>query len=173
MKKTTSKAVQALIELKKSKWRQEHPTAPDYLMPSFKYDVSTANGLTSNMAKPRSFETPEELLGAFEEYKQDLKKQESEWVKVYFVGKNSERIKELQKLPYIFEGFKRFCAKEYAPVCSQVKDEIREDQIIGGMLGFFNSSIPQQLNGLSDKREVGINSIKLELDCEEIEAIYV
>jgi hypothetical protein len=47
MKKTTSKAVQALIELKKSKWRKEHPNDPDYLMPSYKYDDSTANGLTS------------------------------------------------------------------------------------------------------------------------------
>jgi hypothetical protein len=47
MKKTPSKAVQALIELKKSKWKQEHPNSPHYLMPSFKYDDSTANGLTS------------------------------------------------------------------------------------------------------------------------------
>jgi hypothetical protein len=42
-----SKAVQALIELKKSKWKQEHPNSPDYLMPSYKYDDTTANGLTS------------------------------------------------------------------------------------------------------------------------------
>lgn len=47
MKKTVNKAVQTLIELKKSKWRKEHPNDPDYLMPSFKYDDGTANGLTS------------------------------------------------------------------------------------------------------------------------------
>jgi hypothetical protein len=47
MKKTASSAVQALIELKKSKWRKENPNRPDYLMPSFKYDDTTANGLTS------------------------------------------------------------------------------------------------------------------------------
>jgi hypothetical protein len=45
--KDKKKAVQALTELKKSKWRKEHPIAPDYLMPSFKYDDTTANGLTS------------------------------------------------------------------------------------------------------------------------------
>jgi hypothetical protein len=44
---TQSKAVQALIELKKSKWKQEHPNSPDYLMPSYKNEDSTANGLTS------------------------------------------------------------------------------------------------------------------------------
>jgi hypothetical protein len=47
MKKTTSKAVQALIELKKSKWKEAHQNKPDYLMPLYKYDDSTANGLTS------------------------------------------------------------------------------------------------------------------------------
>lgn len=47
MKKTTSKAVQALIELKESKWKQEHPNSPNYLIPSFKNDDTTANGLTS------------------------------------------------------------------------------------------------------------------------------
>ena len=47
MKKNTSKAVQALIELKKKNWKKENPNRPDYLMPSFKYDECTANGLTS------------------------------------------------------------------------------------------------------------------------------
>jgi DNA-packaging protein gp3 len=142
-----------------------------------------------NMAKPRNFETPEELWEAFEEYKQDLKKQESEWVKVYFVGKNSERKEEPQKLPYTFEGFKRFCTKkygcvhqyfenksdykEYATVCSQIKDEIRENQIIGGMLGFFNPSITQRLNGLSDRKDVDVNSIKIGVDYEEMKEVYI
>jgi hypothetical protein len=47
MTKTTSKAVQALIELKKSKWKEAHPNSPDYLMPSYKNEDSTSNGLTA------------------------------------------------------------------------------------------------------------------------------
>jgi hypothetical protein len=42
-----SKAIKALIELKKSKWREQHPNNPDFLIPSFKYEDKTANGLTS------------------------------------------------------------------------------------------------------------------------------
>ena len=47
MKKIENKAVQVLIELKKNNWRKEHPNKPDYLMPSYKHNDSTANGLTS------------------------------------------------------------------------------------------------------------------------------
>ncbi len=47
MKKTQSKAIQALIELKENNWKQQHPNSPNYLMPTYKYDDSKANGLTS------------------------------------------------------------------------------------------------------------------------------
>ena len=33
-------------------------------------------------------------------------------------------------------------------------DEIRQDQIEGGMSGIYNPSITQRLNGLTDKSEV-------------------
>jgi hypothetical protein len=34
-----------------------------------------------------------------------------------------------------------------------VKNEIRENQILGGLLGVYNPSITQRLNGLTDKTE--------------------
>ena len=135
------------------------------------------------MAKPRNFETPEDLFKAFEEYKRDLKKQESEWQRVNYVGKDGKRVSDPQKVPYTFECFKRFCIKNYGNVhqyfenkngnyesylgiCSRIKDEIRENQIIGGMLGFYNPSITQRLYGLTDKQDIK-QSIKVGMEMED------
>lgn len=123
------------------------------------------------MAHPtRIFNTPEELAIAFEEYKLDLAAQSNEWVKVQYVGSYGEKKTDGQKVPYTLEGFKRFCRKDYGcieqyfvnkdelytdfvSICRAIKEEIRENQIIGGLLGFYNPSITQRLNGLIDKQE--------------------
>jgi hypothetical protein len=128
------------------------------------------------MAHPtRIFKEPEELLKAFEEYKEDIKLQSNEWVKIHYVGKDGDKVKEPQKVPYTFEGFKRFCRVNYGEieqyflnqgdyytdfvgVCSRIKEEIRENQIIGGLLSFYNPSITQRLNGLADSQNHNIQS---------------
>jgi len=75
--------------------------------------------------------------------------------------------------PLTFEGFENWCADndiiedlgdyfknkderytDYAPICSRIKRSIRQDQIEGGMVGIYNPSITQRLNGLVDKKEV-------------------
>jgi len=118
----------------------------------------------------RIFKTPEDLMQAFEEYKADLKEQAKEWLKVQYVGKEGQRVTDAQKVPMTFEGFKRYCREHYGEVeqyfvnagdyysdfisiCSYIKEEIRENQIIGGLLGFYNPSITQRLNGLTEKSE--------------------
>jgi hypothetical protein len=123
------------------------------------------------MHPTRIFKDPKDLYKAFEEYKEDLKKQSFEWLKVHYVGKDGERVEEPQKVPYTLEGFKRFCRKKYGEVeqyfsnqdnyysdfigiCRVIREEIRENQIIGGLLGFHNPSITQRLNGLVEKSEV-------------------
>lgn len=127
------------------------------------------------MHPTRIFETPKQLLTAFNLYKEDLAKQSNEWLKVQYVGKDGERVTDPQKVPMTYEGFKRFCRvnygevkqyfedkdgyyKEFVDVCSHIKDEIRENQIIGGLLGFYNPSITQRLNGLTDKSESKVDS---------------
>jgi hypothetical protein len=122
------------------------------------------------MHPTRIFKTPEELEKAFEEYKEDLKSQANEWLKVQYVGKEGERVAEPQKVPMTIEGFKRYCRKNYGEaqhyfdntdnyyndfcvICRTIKEEIRENQIIGGLLGFHNPSITQRLNSLVDKQE--------------------
>ena len=120
------------------------------------------------MAHPtRLFNKPEELKAVFEAYKEDVKEQSKEWLRIMYVGKDAERKEEGQKVPYTFEGFKRFVRKshgeveqyflntggyynDFVGICRAIKEEIRENQIIGGMLNFYNPSITQRLNNLSD-----------------------
>ena len=126
-----------------------------------------------NIHPTRIFKTPEDLLKAWDAFKLDLESQSTEWKKIQYVGKDGIQVKDPQKVPMTFEGFKRFCRKSYGEVeqyftnqddcygdfisiCRAIKDEIRENQIIGGLLGFYNPSITQRLNGLVDKKETEI-----------------
>ncbi len=123
-----------------------------------------------NIHPTRIFKTPEDLEKAFTEYKEDLKEQSNEWLRIQYVGKDGDRVTDPQKVPMTLEGFERFCYSKYGcvgqyfdnkdglyedfvAICSRVKKEIRENQIIGGLLGFFNPSITQRLNGLAEKTE--------------------
>ena len=123
-----------------------------------------------NIHPSRIFKTPEELEKAFIEYKAFVLEESNKWLKVMYVGKEAHRVEEPQKVPLTIEGFKRFCYKYYGCVnhyfdnkegyysdfgniCTRIKEEIREDQITGGLLGFYNPSITQRLNNLIDKQE--------------------
>lgn len=125
------------------------------------------------MHPTRIFKTPEELQKAFEEYKAHLEVEASKWVKVQYVGKEGERKEDKYKLPMTMEGFKVFCYKDYGKVenyflnkdglydefgsiCSHIKEEIRNNQITGGLLGLYNPSITQRLNGLVEKSQVDV-----------------
>ena len=132
------------------------------------------------MHPTRIFKTPDELYAAFEAYKKDLDEKAKDWLKVQYVGKDGERVTDKYKLPYTFEGFKVYCYNEYGKIeqyfvnkdglyddfgsiCSHIKEEIRNNQILGGLIGIYNPSITQRLNGLTDKTssEHNINVNKL------------
>lgn len=122
--------------------------------------------------RPKNINSPEVFWTLFKDYVIDLKEKESEWLKVQYVGKEGERVTDSLKLPLTIEGFKRYCwdvevgcieqyfknqdglYEEYIHICSRVKSSIRENQILGGMLGVFNPSITQRLNGLTDKTDI-------------------
>lgn len=122
------------------------------------------------MHPSRIFKSPDELSDAWAKYKEDLREQSKEWVKVQYVGKDGDRMEDPQKVPMTMEGFERFCFDNYGNVgqyfdnkdgyyedfvaiCSRIKKEIRENQIIGGLLGFYNPSITQRLNNLKEQIE--------------------
>ena len=120
------------------------------------------------MHPTRIFKTPDELLKAWEGYKEWLEVEAEKWPKIQYVGKDGDRVADPMKLPYTLEGFKRYCRlkhgdvseyllnregyyDEFTTICSRVREEIRENQITGGMIGHFNTSITQRLNGLTEK----------------------
>jgi hypothetical protein len=123
------------------------------------------------MAHPsRIFETPEKLLEAWDGYKLSLTIESEKWQKVQYVGKDGERRVDNMKVPLTIEGFKRYCRNyhgeveqyftnqdgyyaDFIGICRAIREEIREDQITGGLLGVYNPSITQRLNGLADKVE--------------------
>lgn len=118
----------------------------------------------------RIFNNELELSKAFEEYKEDLKIQALNWPKVQYVGKDGSRVEDYPVLPYTLEGFYIFtrkhygCVKQYftntanmfddfLAICSHIREEVRNQQISGGLMGFYNPSITQRLNGLKEQVE--------------------
>lgn len=122
------------------------------------------------MHPTRIFRSPDELELAWKAYKDHLIEEASKWLKVQYVGKEGQRMADELKLPYTFDGFCVFCYNNYGTVhqyfenkdglytdfvgiCSHIKQEIRENQITGGLLGVYNPSITQRLNNLVEKTE--------------------
>lgn len=130
--------------------------------------------------RPRNIESPETLWELFQGYIIDSKEKESEWLKVQYVGKDGNRTTDELKLPLTIEGFKRYCwdveigcieqylknqddlYKEFIPICSRIKNSIRENQILGGMLNVFNPSITQRLNNLTDLKDITTGGEKIQ-----------
>ena len=129
------------------------------------------NTIVSNMGKHKYIETPEKMWELFEAYRKNVKDNPR---KVYeFHGKDGEeRIKPLER-PLTIEGFSCFCHdlgitikhylvntddayNDYRTICSRIKEQIRQDQIEGGMVGQYNASITQRLNGLKEQTETEI-----------------
>lgn len=126
-----------------------------------------------NIHPTRIFRTEEDLEAVWIRYKSEVKNNPRTVIEYH--GKDGdERVKPLER-PLTFEGFKVFCWQnkignieqyflnkdelygDFVSICSRIKDEIRTDQIEGGMVGQYNPSITQRLNGLVDKQE---NTIK-------------
>jgi len=117
---------------------------------------------------PRNIETPERMWELFLSYKKETKANPR--YKTQFVGREGDMVKEPLERPLTFEGFKLYCYdlvgvihqyftnadnvySEYLEVCTCIRETIRQDQIEGGMVGQYNASITQRLNGLVEKQE--------------------
>ena len=127
------------------------------------------------MHPTRIFKTSDELENAWNLYKESLKQEALEWVKIQYVGKEGQKMEDPLKLPYTMDGFEVYCYKnfgtveqyfknkdnyynDFVPICSHIKKEIRSNQITGGMLGIYNPSITQRLNNLVEKNETTVVS---------------
>ena len=120
------------------------------------------------MSKHKYIETPEVMAQLFEDYKNECKTNPRK--KHVFVGKDGTSDYELLERPLTIEGFRVYCYdkigcvkqyfdnpnkryNEYITICSHIREVIRRDQIEGGMVGQYNPSITQRLNGLKESIE--------------------
>jgi hypothetical protein len=122
------------------------------------------------MGKNKYIETPDLLWELFTEYKTTTKANPR--LKHVFVGKDGNSDYEELERPLTIEGFENYVFEkgvindlgdyfknkdgrysDYAPICSRIKQRIRQDQIEGGMVGQYNASITQRLNNLTEKLE--------------------
>jgi hypothetical protein len=114
-------------------------------------------------------ETPERMWELFAAYVQEVKSNPRK--RVVFVGKDGMQKDEPLERPLTMEGFELYVADlqvitdlsdyfenkqgrydAYVPICSRIRKAIRRDQIEGGMVGQYNASITQRLNGLADNQ---------------------
>ena len=122
----------------------------------------------AKVGRPRNLNSPEQLYELFIKYKEDVKANPR--IKSVFGGKEFEERAEPLERPLTLEGFELFCwdevgcvedyfkntnkaYEEFSPICSRIRKEIRRDQIEGGMVGQYNPSITQRLNGLKEQVE--------------------
>jgi hypothetical protein len=126
--------------------------------------------------KPKYIETPEKMYELFEAYKESRQPRQIQKATPKGV------VIELHTPPLTMEGFDIFVMNyegtkskgvdhyfknqdngylDYLPICSRIKKEIRQDQIEGGMVGQYNTSITQRLNGLTEKTDVTTGGEKL------------
>ena len=114
--------------------------------------------------------TPQIMWELFTEYRDATKGNPIK--RPVFVGRDGEEKNERLQKPLTLEGFENYVAdrniiqylddyfgnkngeySEFVQVCKRIRRVIRQDQIEGGMVGIYNPSITQRLNGLIDKTE--------------------
>jgi len=120
------------------------------------------------MAKHKYIETPEKMYELFEAYVAHV--EANPRTKNVYGGKDFDKQVDQLKTPLTLVGFYNYCRKnasavhhyfedsdkryeDYRGICRAIKDEIRQDQIEGGMCGQYNQSITQRLQGLKEQVE--------------------
>jgi hypothetical protein len=131
------------------------------------------------MAKRKYIETPEKMWELFEAYRKEIK--DNPRFVYDYVGRDGTEVQKRLERPLTIEGFKNYCYEvvgcvhqylvnqdglydDYMTICSRIKEQIRQDQIEGGMVGQYNPSITQRLNNLTDKQEHKVNITKFDFD---------
>lgn len=124
------------------------------------------------MGLHKMIKSPDILWGMFKDYVNHVKNNPRK-VQDY-VGKDAEMVYREKEVPLTMEGFEDYVAEidgmpmsleqyfsnrderysDFVAICSRIRRAIRRDQIEGGMVGQYNPSITQRLNGLVDKKEV-------------------
>lgn len=124
------------------------------------------------MSKHKYIKDPDLFWDYFLAYKKNVK--DNPRIKIEYVGKDGYRVETPIERPLIIEGFFAFCKThfnvdinrywfnvggaydDYVSIITRVRDEIRAEQIDGGMTGSYNSNLTARVAGLVDKQETEI-----------------
>lgn len=123
------------------------------------------------MGISKSIKTPKQLWTLFVSYKTGVKKKPRH--RYVLSQRTGKMVKEKLETPLTKEGFYNFVANQgvvitlkdyfsnkddrysdFAPICTRIREEIRQDQIEGGLVGQYNASLTARINGLVDKQEL-------------------
>jgi len=133
------------------------------------------------MGRNKMIESPEILWNLFQDYK--IWAKENPFKITDWVGAKAVEVEREKERPLTMEGFERhvfseglngelshyFSNKEnrysdFVAICLRIRNEIRGDQIEGGMAGMYNPSITQRLNNLVEKiQEDGTKKVIIEI----------
>lgn len=125
------------------------------------------------VGRPKKIESPGILWDYFLQYKKLVKNNPilvKDWV-----GKDADQVYKEKEKPLTIEGFENYLEdegiindlgdyfanskgayNEFSTICSRIKRNVRQDQIEGGMVGIYNPSITQRINGLTEKIQTEI-----------------
>jgi hypothetical protein len=125
------------------------------------------------MGRPNKIHSPEHLWELFQAYKKNTK--ENPFIVKDYVGKDAEMVYREKERPLTIEGLNNYVFdmgiihgldnyfansrgryKKFSSICRAIKEQIRQDQIEGGMAGMYNPSITQRLNNLVEKTQTTI-----------------
>ena len=127
------------------------------------------------MGKKKYIETPQKLWELFVAYKKEVK--ENPIIVKDWVGKDSEQVYREKEKPLTMVGFQCYICEhteinypdishylenkdnryaDFVHISSRIKDEIKNDQITGGMTMIYSQNLTARLNGLIDKKETEI-----------------
>lgn len=133
------------------------------------------------MGKNKYIQTPERMWELFVSYKKETN--DNPLTKKDWVGKDATTVQREFTRALTMEGFECYVMdnteisypdlteyfenkndsyKNYFPICSRIKREIRRDQLEKGLAGLINPSITQRLNNLVDRKDVKSGNKPLE-----------
>lgn len=132
------------------------------------------------MARPKDIKTPEEFYKLFETYVEHTKTRK----RLVPKATNKGVLYEEHIPPLTIDGFKAFSNQTatdinrywynvgefdaFVSVVTRIKEEIRQDQIEGALVGQYQQNIVARLNNLTEKTDVttngeAINEIKISI----------
>jgi len=130
----------------------------------------------AKMGRPRNFKSPEHQYEIFTTYKKYVKG--NPYLVEDWVGKDATPVLRKKERPLTMEGFKIFVADsvdidflniknyienhenrypEFEGIVTRIKQEIRDEQIGGGMAGMYNQNLTARLNNLAEKTQTEIS----------------